>query len=846
MKTTGFSVGISDLISNETTNQIINETIANNKKQVATLIDQLHLGILENKSGRTNEEYFEYQVNNILNKASNDAGKIGIEHLNKDNRFVTIVTSGSKGNTLNISQMISCLGQQNIDNKRIPYSFPNRTLPHFKQFDDSPSARGFVENSFISGLTPEELFFHAMGGRIGLIDTAVKTSQTGYIQRRLIKGLEDIYVSYDRTVRNNKNKIVQFTYGGTNFDTIHIENVKFDLLTDTIGNIYENYNYDYKKSVLKLKFNKSAFTRFNDQVTDLKIQVKKDIDRMVDGRNTYIHSISEYTDKNTIYLPISFKQIVTNIKEQLNIHSGSLSDITPLECYGYLDKYYNELDRVYNPCYMFKLAFYYYLNPYKLVYENSFNKDGIIFLLEKVVLMYKTSLVNPGEMVGLISAQSIGEPTTQMTLNTFHYAGVSSKSNVTRGVPRIEEILTLTDNLKNPSITIFLKREDETNVDKAYEYISRIQHTKMSDIVMKSEVYFDPDELTTLVTSDKKLVQEYNEFKDILDGCVEEEDKSYNKWILRLTLDKTHMLEINITVEEIHYVLMTIYHDTITCFYNDVNDEELIFRIRLNIKNKSKPASLDEEDHIYMVKSFQDDLLNNIVLRGVDGIKQVHLRKINNYMSYNSETGDYDKKDICVLDTFGSNLLDILSLDYIDSDRTFSNNIIETQKILGVEAARKCLFNETIDVIEFDSYINHHHIAMLCDRMSYNEKMTSIFRHGINRDNIGPIAKATFEETTEIFLNAAKHGELDEMRGVSSNVMCGQEGFYGTSAFSVYLNTIEMEKLSEHQDYDTDDEDIFEMLKQTDDGCTTDKLKIHHNIISNIHTVPDNDYEMDI
>jgi DNA-directed RNA polymerase II subunit RPB1 len=846
MKTTGFSVGISDLISNETTNQIINETIANNKKQVATLIDQLHLGILENKSGRTNEEYFEYQVNNILNKASNDAGKIGIEHLNKDNRFVTIVTSGSKGNTLNISQMISCLGQQNIDNKRIPYSFPNRTLPHFKQFDDSPSARGFVENSFISGLTPEELFFHAMGGRIGLIDTAVKTSQTGYIQRRLIKGLEDIYVSYDRTVRNNKNKIVQFTYGGTNFDTIHIENVKFDLLTDTIGSIYENYNYDYKKSVLKLKFSKSALNRFNDQVTDLKKQIKENIEMMIEGRNTYIHSVAEYTDKNTIYLPISFKQIVTNVKEQLNIHAGSLSDITPLECYGYLDKYYTELDRIYKPCFMFKLAFYYYLNPYKIIYENGFNKDGVIFLLEKVVLMYKTALVNPGEMVGLISAQSIGEPTTQMTLNTFHYAGVSSKSNVTRGVPRIEEILTLTDNLKNPSITIFLKKEDETNVDKAYEYISRIQHTKMSDIVLKSEIYFDPDDLTTLVTSDKKLVKEYNEFKDILEGCVEEDDPNYNKWILRLTLDKTHMLEINITVEEIHYVLMTIYDGSITCFYSDLNDEDLIFRIRLNIKNKSKPASLDEEDHIYMVKSFQDDLLNNIVLRGVDGIKQVHLRKINNYLSYNSETGDYDKKDICVLDTFGSNLLDILSLDYIDSDRTFSNNIIETQKILGVEAARKCLFNETIDVIEFDSYINHHHIAMLCDRMSYNEKMTSIFRHGINRDNIGPIAKATFEETTEIFLNAAKHGELDEMRGVSSNIMCGQEGFYGTSAFSVYLNTIEMEKLSERTEYESDDEDIFELLKQTDDGCGTDKLKIHHNVISHIHPVEDNEYVMDL
>jgi DNA-directed RNA polymerase II subunit RPB1 len=176
-------------------------------------------------------------------------------------------------------------------------------------------------------------------------------------------------------------------------------------------------------------------------------------------------------------------------------------------------------------------------------------------------------------------------------------------------------------------------------------------------------------------------------------------------------------------------------------------------------------------------------------------------------MSYNSETGDYDKKDICVLDTFGSNLLDILSLDYIDSDRTFSNNIIETQKILGVEAARKCLFNETIDVIEFDSYINHHHIAMLCDRMSYNSKMTSIFRHGINRDNIGPIAKATFEETTEIFLNAAKHGELDEMRGVSSNIMCGQEGYFGTSAFQVVLDINEMINLEEKYKFEYQDKD---------------------------------------
>lgn len=115
-----------------------------------------------------------------------------------------MVNAGSKGSDINISQMISCLGQQTVDGKRIPYGFDNRTLPHFTKYDDSPNARGFVEGSFISGLSPEELFFHAMGGRVGLIDTAVKTSQTGYIQRRLIKGMEDLKVEYDMTVHINK------------------------------------------------------------------------------------------------------------------------------------------------------------------------------------------------------------------------------------------------------------------------------------------------------------------------------------------------------------------------------------------------------------------------------------------------------------------------------------------------------------------------------------------------------------------------------------------------------------------------------------------------------------------
>ena len=140
--------------------------------------------------------------------------------------------------------------------------------------------------------------------------------------------------------------------------------------------------------------------------------------------------------------------------------------------------------------------------------------------------------------------------------------------------------------------------------------------------------------------------------------------------------------------------------------------------------------------------------------------------------------------------------MDVLGLDYIDWARTTSNDIKEVFDTLGIEAARQAIFNEISEVIEFDStYINYHHLIMLCDRMTCNDNMVSIFRHGINNDNIGPIAKASFEETPEMFLNAAKHAEVDIVRGVSANVMCGQEGYFGTSAFQVILDYDKMSNL---------------------------------------------------
>jgi DNA-directed RNA polymerase II subunit RPB1 len=175
---------------------------------------------------------------------------------------------------------------------------------------------------------------------------------------------------------------------------------------------------------------------------------------------------------------------------------------------------------------------------------------------------------------------------------------------------------------------------------------------------------------------------------------------------------------------------------------------------------------------------------------------------------------------------------------------------LEIYNVLGIEAARQSIYNEIADVIEFDgTYVNYHHMCMLCDRMTYNSKLISIFRHGINNDNIGPIAKASFEETPEMFLKAARHAELDNMRGVSANVMVGQEGLFGTSAFQVLLDIEEMNKLERTVEYDRKDEQeeiekMFGQIESVDDACSSNKLMIQNNVtnIKPKDSGEDNDY----
>jgi len=860
--TSSYSVGISDLLANRRTNERIVETITNQKQQVKGLINQVHMGTFENSTANTNIAEFETQVTNILNKATEQAGKIGRESLDKSNRFLMIVESGAKGSLVNISQMISCVGQTSVEGKRVPYGFQDRTLPHFSRYDDSPMARGFIENSYITGLTAPELFFHAMGGRIGLIDTAVKTSQTGYIQRRLIKGLEDLKVEYDMTVRNNKGKIVQFAYGEDGFDATKVEFQTLPLTEMTTEQIYMHYDivgvHENRKGITGI-YTKGSQTRMRKQIKDAQAMCKKYIEMMIDMRGIIVNSVHNFRGESSVQVPVSFHHLINNVAGQLNLSATSMVDITPLEAFQLIEHYY---DRIRSFHYMedndlFRTLYYFYLTPRSLLVMKRFHRAGLVMLLENVVLRYKEALVHPGEMVGVIAGQSIGEPTTQLTLNTFHLAGVASKSNVTRGVPRIEEILRLTKNPKGPSLTVFLNEFEQHDQNKARNYASMLGHTSLANITKQVQVCFDPTD--SVIDSDKALITQYNDFESLMTDCagddaVEPFDKS--KWVIRMEMDADSMLDRNISMDDVHFAISNAYDSMVQCVYTDYNESNLVFRLRVSnaLFKKTKQTAIEDDiipmsDDLYLLRNFQDTLLNSVVLRGIPNIKNVNVRKMQNYM-VPAEAG-WAAKDIWVMDTVGTNLLDALSLDYIDPYRTVSNDIKEVHDVLGIEAARRLIHDEFVDVMGFSGVsINYHHLSLLCDRMALTKNLVSIFRSGILNDDIGPIAKSTFEVHTEVLLAASRHGEFDDARGVSAGVMLGQLGNFGTGMHGVVLDMEAMqEKEAERYVHEDSRRQVENALTNDADNCEQSvHLKNHLHTFTSTDAdcvMEDDGYELD-
>ena len=714
----GFSIGIGDTVPDKDTMDTITGFIEKAKGEAAELILKSQQDKLEPAPGMSIRESFESAINRALNQARDSSGRSAEKSLKGDNNVKQMVVAGSKGSFINISQMSACVGQQVVEGKRVPFGFKFRTLPHFTKDDFSPESRGFVENSYLRGLTPQEFFFHAMAGREGLIDTAVKTAETGYIQRRLVKALEDVMVAYDGTVRNSLGDVVQFVYGEDGMDGGFIE----EQVIDPIRLDDAKFEKRYKIDVIGDEFN----FRPNALLPGiLESEDQNDLQSMLDAEYQVLSGDREMLrtfifpkGDASVSLPVNLRRVVQNAQQLFGLDSRKPSDLNPLDILDQVQEMSERLVIVRgsdglslmaqaNATMLFKMFLRSMLSVRRVIEEFYLNKEAFHWVLGEVESKFNLAVASPGEMCGTLAAQSIGEPATQMTLNTFHYAGVSSK-NVTLGVPRLKEIINVATNLKTPSMTVYLEPEIARDQMRAKEVQTLLSYTTLKTVTASTEIFYDPDPTQTVIEDDRDFVEA---FFAIPDEDVEANLSRQSPWLLRFELDRAKMLDKKLEMSFVAGKIADVFEQDLFVIWSEDNAEKLVIRCRaLNEADANKEDGEEPEEEDIFLKQLESSMLSTIALRGVEGIDRVfmieHKRNV-----ISQETGEWTQPKEWVLETDGINLRKVLCVDGVDAKRTTSNSCVEVLDVLGIEAARASLLHELRAVIEFDgSKVNYRHV----------------------------------------------------------------------------------------------------------------------------------------
>jgi DNA-directed RNA polymerase II subunit RPB1 len=797
----GFSIGIGDTVPGPKTTASIQAIVAKERQTVEELTAIASRNELEALPGMNIRETFESKVSLALNSARDKAGTSTTDNTKDLNNAIQMARSGSKGSTINIAQMTALVGQQSVEGKRIPFGFKHRTLPHFTKDDYSPQSRGFVENSYLRGLTPSEFFFHAMAGREGLIDTAVKTAETGYIQRRLVKALEDVSVKYDGTVRNSLGDIIEFVYGEDGLDGQHIEEQTVDFITPSNAKFEDTYRVDVTDTSSRFFLGPDMLEQSSEIKGDSEVQklLDEEFSKMEEARVFLRGDLSKEIDNNDQrQLPLNISRIIETAKTKFRIKAGTPSDLHPIDV---ITKVREMLDRLVvirgsdelsliaqeEATLLIKMQLRSRLAFKRLVVEHSINKLALDNILGDVENRFLRAAVNPGEMVGVLAAQSIGEPATQMTLNTFHFAGVSSK-NVTLGVPRLKEILNVAQNLKTPSMSVYQDPENMNSQDACKRLRSLVEHTTLRSVTDKTEIYYDPDPMQTVIDSDRDMVESFFIIPDP-DG---DDPARQSKWMLRIVLDRKALLDKGLNVTDVAAKIKEQYRTDLAVIFSDNNDDQQVVRLRL-IDDGDKNTEEDEHEPEVMLKRIEAHMLDTLTLRGVEGVSRAFIDKTARVTvtpdGALKKANDDESSEEWFLNTSGINLRKILEIDGVDSTRTYCNSFYDVFSVFGIEAARGALARELFNVLSFDgSYVNHRHLALLVDVMTSKGYLMAITRHGINREQTGALMRCSFEETVEILLEAASIGEVDDCRGISENVMLGQLAPLGTGDLEVHLD----------------------------------------------------------
>ena len=883
----GFSVGLRDLEIPKIYMKEIEQVKIDHLAKVQELLDALHqgdyteefraklglgpAGLVENV-----HQQFELDITYMLGTCREKGQGIASKRISEftvgkkyDNRFMSMVNSGSKGNKGNVVQVIALLGNQDMGGSRVGNFYTRRPLSFVAKDDLGAEARGFVSSSYTKGLSFFEYIYHSMAGRNGVISTSIKTADTGYLQRKLMKRLEDIVANYDGTVRGGGGIVIQYIYGGDGYDGAKLEHQSLN-----------HIGFNMEELLLRFNFSKADWEAFKimagDYNEDAERQAVSQEFQVIKSDWTYLRKRYNYNLPDNVPSVVNFDRLLKSVahsmglrgqapylrKEDILFPSYISSQVKILESSLRLPT--TESINKYSLQQFFALLRA-KLSSRNLIFNLNYNKVSFDTLIKEIKRKFYMGIVAPGEAVGALAAQSIGEPGTQMTLDSFHSTG--SKANVSAGVPRFKEILSVTA-VKTPSIAIYLTgigvpddimavvREKMNNpalpatcrsVDL---YLTHVAETESRDaaIALKKE-YVNK----YLISTGNKLNSifgvrdsfEFLKFADVIDRSdviyvesaeldpdhdkldyvsgfdPEPLESKYPMWLIKFQLNRNHTHDFTKTefspIKKMQFSYL-------------MDDTTSYIRGTISVEN----ISVEEQGSAMDLISEIEDLFLETPIKGIPGIRKTTIRtekkdiKLDNGTIIPHNSDRYSElapismdADTYVIDTIGSNLMEIISMNNVDPYRTITNDITEMMEIYGIEAARRSIIRELNDVLTgAGAKIDIRHITLLADAMTCRGFIQKIDRFGAKKGESGPLALASFEETTAMLGKAAVYGQLDTL-GVSANVMLGQFAKLGTNSFETYLDEAMIMKYAAKPQIAKQEFDISDALNEE---CEIDQL----------------------
>ncbi|ODA83687.1 hypothetical protein RJ55_02202 [Drechmeria coniospora] len=755
----------------------------------------------------------------------------GLEKPFPRNQMQAMTTSGAKGSKVNAS-LISCnLGQQVLESRRVPIMVSGKTLPCFQPFETNITANGYIGSRFLTGIRPQEYYFHHMAGREGLIDTAVKTSRSGYLQRCVIKGLEGVSVAYDTTVRDADGSIIQFLYGEDGLDVTKQSYLKdFGFILRNLVSEAAQLRYDSEVvQRLGATSNRAAFTKY------MKSAVKHAQPGDPKARDPLTSAFNPTT--NAFVLSESFfTAMSTYLKENSDGMIREKGDKEPAGAHQALNRKNAEL----------------------------------LFAMK-----YLQSLIEPGEAVGVVAGQSVGEPSTQMTLNTFHLAGHAAK-NVTAGIPRLREILmTASKDIATPAMSLYphasLAAEEVETFAKSIsalpmsfilesvvveEKVGRGKIFGMAKIYVIKLKFFPAKEYLEMYHAsvgevldavERKLVRHIVTLskaelkKRALQATAASPDIGAKVGVVEMVAPAAATAEAGAedddSGDEDHTSAKqrANRHEAVSYGPNDEADNEIQREMDdadvadeteaegaddAAEKNEAMDVDTDDEasegekassanararrvmDAFDEVTAFECSessgdgcqltleydqavpklLMLNVVQAAVKKTMVREIRGIGACRVVQERTG---KKEL-VIHATGANIQAVQRFnDHIDPDRIQTNDVAAVLSMYGVEACRSNIVRELGDV--FGSHgikVDNRHLNLIADYMTRNGGFTAFNRMGL-QGNASPFTKMSFETTLAFLKDAVLDGGWDDLATPSGRLVMGRLGKLGTGSFDV-------------------------------------------------------------